>query len=185
MNTSKKRVIVIALASLFCGLPLLGQEADPWVGTWTSESYRAIDPSTIVRDYEGTVIDEQYTDYKMLIRITNNGGQYNVRVKTIKVSDPSSANYYSPHKVQKVEGNTMWLVRHEDPSPFYVNDKLDSYVGSDHYVKLTLSNGVMRYHHYKFVLLEYDLSKRLVDSSEIMINSKQVNDILDLFNDDW
>lgn len=79
------------------------QEQDPWVGTWTSESYRDI-------DWENSPEEEiKYATFKRVIRITKSDEGYNVRSKIIKVGEPDYVFYSPAMVVRKVQGFNMWL----------------------------------------------------------------------------
>ena len=88
-----KKLITISLLSLLCSIATIAQEQDPWVGTWTSESYSDMDWENSPKDSEGTYQEIIRTDYKLVIRITKNGNQYNVRAKTIKVKDSGPTGF--------------------------------------------------------------------------------------------
>ena len=81
--------LIVQLFSFSC----IAQNQDPWVGTWTSESYTDMDWENSPKDSEGTFTEIVNTDYKLVIRITKNGDKYNIRAKTIKVKDPSPFHY--------------------------------------------------------------------------------------------
>lgn len=179
-----KKNIVISVLALLCLTTAMAQEQDPWVGTWTSESYSDMDWENSPKDSEGTYQEIIRTDYKLVIRITKNGNQYNVRAKTIKVKDSSYSSYHSPYTVKRVEGNTMWLESYKKKDPFKVNGQIDSYSDVTHYTMLTIENGILHYSYYKFHSIKYDKYMRYKgeDSTDC---STWVGCDLNLFNDDW
>ena len=82
----------------------MAQDQDPWVGTWTSESYTDMDRENSPKDSEGICTEIIKTDYKLVIRITKNGDQYNVRAKTIKVKAPTYSSYHRPPQSLELKG---------------------------------------------------------------------------------
>ncbi len=177
----RKLLFILVLITL----PLAGtaQENDPWVGTWTSESYRDWDP-----DNQNNSDELVYTDYKLIIRITKNGDSYNVRAKTLKVKDPSYSFYHDPFTVKRLAGNSMWLESYAKKVPFTVDygygPKIDSYSDNTYYYKLTLNNGVLHYSYYKVYSVEYDPNMRY--RKEETLNTRDIRSSeLNLYNDDW
>ena len=173
------------MLSLLCMTTAMAQEQDPWVGTWTSESYRAM-------DYDSE--DHSYTDYRYIIKITKKGDNYLVRAKTVKVSDPNRAIYAIYHDaygftqtVKQSEGNCMMLESHRENIPFYVNGQLDSYSNTISYFKLTLENGVIHYSFYKYVVENYNKNKKYEYSTTFGLHDKYKGPCVerDLFNDNW
>lgn len=102
-----RKVIIISLCLLLGVLAATAQSQDPWVGTWTSESYKALD-----RESGGEV----YIYFRYVIRISKNGDNYFVRAKTIKAVDPKSAIYNDAYSIKntqaKLDGNRMIVVSH-------------------------------------------------------------------------
>jgi len=172
---------------LLCSVLAMAQEQDPWVGTWTSESYTDMDWENSPKDSEGTYTEIINTDYKLVIRITKNGDQYNVRAKTIKVKDPTYSKYHSPLIVKRFEGNTMWLESYVKKDPFTVNNGngwiIDSYSDITYYIKLTINNGVLHYSFYQMYTVKYDRNMNYKGEKDIKPSSRSSE--LDLFNDDW
>lgn len=155
------------------------QNQDPWVGTWTSTAYWDMDA-------DGDTYQE--TQYKLVIRITKYGEQYNVRAKTIKIKDPSFSYYHRPYTITRIEQNAIWLQNHVDKDPFTVDygngPFIESYSDITYFYKLTLNNGNLHYSHYKMHSIEYDKNMRYVDEQDIN-TSKMRGSELDLFNDNW
>jgi hypothetical protein len=166
----------------------MAQEQDPWVGTWTSESYTDMDWENSPKDSEGTYMEIIKTDYKIVIRITKNGDQYNVRAKTIKVKDPTYSSYHRPLTVKRIEGNTMWLESYVKKNPFTVKNGnswiIDSYSDITAYKKMTINNGVLHYSYYKMYSVKYDRNMNYKGETTTNVSDWPGND-LDLFNDDW
>lgn len=176
--------LIVATFSLTC----VAQDQDPWVGTWTSESYTDMDwensPS------EGTLTEIINTDYKLVIRITKSGEQYNVRAKTIKVKDPNYSSYHKPFTIKGMSGNTMWLESYVKKLPFTVDygkgPFVESYSDNTYYYKLTLNNGTLHYSFYKYHSVDYDKNMRYKgeEDYDASVYSPRGSE-LDLFNDDW
>lgn len=185
-NPNMKRPLHILLVWLATMSAMAQEKQDPWVGTWTSESYSKIDwkASNATKDCEGTIQELIEADYKLVIRITKNGSEYNVRAKDIKVSDTSDASYHSQYTVKKVEGNAMWLESHKTKDPFYVNGKVETYSNITYYTKLTLNNGTLHYSYYKYHSVDYDRNMRY-KGEDTQDMSNMPGSSLDLFNDDW
>lgn len=182
-----KRYLFLFFA-VMCSLTSMTQEQDPWIGTWTSESYRDMDWEESPKDSEGDFVDIIKTDYKLVIRITKKGDSYNVRAKTIKVKDPAYSLYHDPLTVRRIAGNTMWLESYRKKVPFTVDrgygPKIDSYSDNTYYYKITLNNGVLHYSYYKVYSVDYDANMRY--KGEETLNARDFNGAeLDLYNDDW
>lgn len=133
-----KKVIILSFY-LLCGLSAAtAQSQDPWVGTWTSESYKALDSES-----EGQV----YTNFRYVIRILKNEDNYFVRAKTVKVTDPKSAIYNDAYGIEnsqaKLDGNKMLVESRREKIPFYVNGRIDSYSNTTSYFELTINNGAL------------------------------------------
>ena len=152
------------------------QEQDPWVGTWTSESYRDIDWDS---PDDGVV----YTTFKRIIRITKSDEGYNVRSKIIKTGDPDYVFYSPAMVVRKVQGSSMWLESYVDKQPFTVNGKIDSYRDVTHRYKISLSQGVLHYSYYEYYYIEYN--RRMVYKEQGVVDVGGAGAELDLFNDNW
>ena len=177
-------MLIVALLSIKC----LAQEQDPWVGTWTSESYSDMDWEKSPKDSEGTYQEIINTDYKLVIRITKNGDKYNVRAKTIKVNDPNYSSYHRPYTVKRIAGNTMWLESYVKKSPFTVDygngPFVQSYSDNTYFSKLTLNEGILHYSYYKVHSVEYDRNMNYTGENTMNATGGRGND-LDLYNDDW
>lgn len=174
-----------ALCVLFFSLTnLMAQEQDPWVGTWTSESYSDMDWENSPKDSEGTYQSIINTDYKLIIRITKNANQYNVRAKTIKVNDSNYSSYHNAYTVTNVDQNTMWLEQFIEKKPFYSNGVIDEYSDMTKYTKLSLNNGVLHYSYYKLHVVDYDKNKRY-KGEKTYYEFFGAGAELNLFNDDW
>ena len=171
-----KYIVTFLLSFLSCAT-VLAQGADPWVGTWTSESYKDI-------DWDNSPGEEiVYASFKRIIRITKNEGEYTVRSKIIKVGDPDYS-YYSPaFTIKKVEGNNMWLESYVEKSPFTVNGKIDSYRDVTHCFKLSLKQGILHYSYEEFHYVEDN--SRMIYKEEGTVKVGGAGSNLDLFTDDW
>ena len=106
-----KKILFATVLSLLWLTTAMAQEQDPWVGTWTSESYRDVDWDAT--DKSETVV---WARYKLVVRITKSGDQYNIRAKTIRPDDPNFSRYYQPFTIKSMVGNTMWLESYEKKS---------------------------------------------------------------------
>lgn len=185
-----KKNIVISVLALLCLTTAMAQEQDPWVGTWTSESYTDMDWENSPKDSEGTSTEIINTDYKLVIRITKSGDQYNVRAKTIKVKDPNYSSYHKPFTIKRISGNTMWLESYVKKLPFTVDygkgPFVESYSDNTYYYKLTLNNGILHYSFYKYHSVDYDKNMRYKgeEDYDASVYSPRGSE-LDLFNDDW
>ena len=179
-----KKLLLVNVMLLLCLTTAMAQDQDPWVGTWTSESYTDMDWENSPKDSEGTFTEIIRTDYKIVIRITKSGDQYNVRGKTIKVKDSSYSSYHRPYTVKRVEGNTMWLESYLKKDPFTVNKQIDSYSDVTYFFKLTLNSNILHYSFYKFHSIEYDRYMRY-KGEDTTDCSTMVGCDLNLFNDDW
>lgn len=173
--------LILFIITLLCFINVMAQDQDPWVGTWTSESYKALDSES-----EGLV----YTNFRYVIRISKHGDNYFVRAKTIKVADPTSAIYNDAYALKaqaKLEGNKMLLESHRDKIPFYVNGQIDSYSNTTSYFELTLNNGVLHCSFYKYVVESYDknMSHEYTTSYDLHEQDSGPCVERDLFNDDW
>ena len=183
----RQRLFILAIVALLSILSF-AQDHDPWVGTWTSESYRDMDWEKSPKDSEGTYQEIINSDYKLVIRITKNGDQYNVRAKTIKVNDPNYSLYHRPFTIKRKVGNTMWLESYVKKDPFTVDygngPFIESYSDNTYYYKLTLNNGVLHYSYYKVYSIEYD--RNMNYKGEETLNASDLRGSnLDLFCDDW
>ena len=152
-----RRVIIFTLCLLLGLSAAIAQSQDPWVGTWTSESYNALD-----NESGGHV----YTKFQYVIRISKNGDNYFVRAKTIKVADPQSAIYNDAYGIKNSQakldgdGNRMLLESRREKIPFYVNGRIDSYSNTTSYFELTIQNGVLHCSFYKYEVESYDKNMR-------------------------
>lgn len=177
-----KTVLFVCILSLLSIKVALAQGQDPWVGTWTSESYKAMD-----HDSE----DHAYTDYRYIIKITKNGDNYLVRAKTIKVSDPNHAIYHDAHGftqiVKQCEGNSMLFESRREKLPFYVNGQIDSYSNTTSYFKLTLSDGILHYSFYKYVVESYNKNMKYEYKNTYGLHEKYLGPCVerDMYNDEW
>ena len=177
-----RKVILLSLSLFLWVLAATAQSQDPWVGTWTSESYKALD-----RELGGEV----YTYFRYVIRISKNGDNYFVRAKTIKAADPKSAIYndaYGIKKTQaKLDGNRMIVVSHRDKIPFYANGQIESYSNTTSYFELTINNGVLHCSFYKYVVENYNKDMRYESTDTFGLHEQYSGPCVerDLFNDDW
>jgi len=174
--------LIVLLFSVTC----IAQEQDPWVGTWTSESYSDIDwKASKETGDDGPMV---YASYKFVVRITKNGDKYNVRAKTIRPDDPNYSSYHLPFTIKRMAGNTMWLESYVKKDPFTVDygkgPFIESYSDNTYYYKLTLNNGTLHYSYYKVHSIDYDKNMNY-KGEETMNTSDFRGSNLDLFNDDW
>ena len=177
-----RKVIALSLC-LLCGLSVAAaQSQDPWVGTWTSESYKALDSES-----EGQV----YTDFRYVVRISKNEDKYFVRAKTIKVADSKAAIYNDAYGIKnsqaKFDGNRMLIESRKEKIPFYVNGRIDSYSNTTSYFELTINNGVLHCSFYKYVVESYDRNMRYEYTNTFGLHEQYLGPCVerDLFNDDW
>lgn len=161
----------------------VAQEQDPWVGTWTSESYVKTDWKDSPKDSDGTYLNLVKADYKDVFRITKSEEGYLVRGKTIKVSDPNDVSYHRSYIVTSIEGNTMHLRSFVKKEPFYVNGKIDEYSDITYYYQMTLKNGVLHYSYYRFDSENYD--KNMNYKGKESFSNDLPGKELDCYNDDW
>ena len=177
--------LIVQLFSFSC----IAQNQDPWVGTWTSESYTDMDWENSPKDSEGTFTEIVNTDYKLVIRITKNGDKYNIRAKTIKVKDPNYSSYHRPFTIKRIAGKTMWLESYVKKDPFTVDygngPFIKSYSDITYYYKLTLNNGTLHYSFYKFHSIDYDRNMNYIGEEDNNASLFGRGTELDLFNDDW
>ncbi len=177
-----RRVIILFLFLLWGISSAIAQSQDPWVGTWTSESYKALDSES-----EGLV----YTNFRYVIRISKNGDNYFVRAKTIKVDDPKSAIYDDAYGIKysqaKIDGNRMLVESRREKIPFYVNGRVDSYSNTTSYFELTINNGTLHCSFYKYVFESYDKNMRYKCTHTFGMHEQYSGPCIerDLFNDDW
>ena len=183
-----KKVIILFLYLLWGLSAATAQSQDPWVGTWTSESWSDMDWENSPKDSDGTYSEIIKTDYKLVIRITKHGDQYNVRAKTIKVKDPSYSSYHKPLTITKMTDNCMWLESCVNKDPFTVDygngTFIESYSDNTAFFKLSLNSGILHYSFYKIYSKEYDKNMRY-KGEETYNTLDAPGHNLDLFNDDW
>lgn len=160
------------------------QEQDPWVGEWTSEAYSDVDWESTSKSSDGS-FDISYTQYKKVIKITLHGSSYMVRMKIIKVDDPSYTKYSQPLKVASFDGETMELTSYVEKEPFTVNGEVDSYSDITYYTRLTLSDGVLYYHFYKWHSVNYNRQMRYTDEEDFYTTKTSSGTRLRFFNDIW
>lgn len=153
------------------------QDIDPWLGTWTSESYKDIDWDN--SPGEGIV----YATFKRIIRITKSNGLYNVRSKIIKVGDPDYTWYSPSFNVKQVNGQIMWLESYIEKTPFSVNGKIESYRDVTHRMQLSLKQGILHYSYYEFYYIEYNSRMSYKEQGTVKVRGDGTE--LDLFNDEW
>ena len=176
-----RTLLFTIMLSILSSTTAIAQEQDPWVGTWTSESYRGW-------DWDDDSDDPVYTDYKLVIRITKNGEEYSVRAKTIMVKNPNRTLYHNPLTLQRMTENTIWLESYVKKSPFTVDygtgPYIKSYFDYTYFYKITLENGTLHYSHYKVYSIEYDRNMNYKSEDTMNVSDMRGNN-LDLFNDDW
>lgn len=164
----------------------MAQGQDPWVGTWTSESYSDVDFENSPKDSEGSLTEVLFTDYKKVFRITKNGDQYLVRGKNIKVKDSSYSSYHKPYTIISIDENTMRLKSSVSKLPFRVNGQIDSYSDVTYYYKLTLNNGILHYTFVSYHSVDYDRNMRYTGEEDYDASKYSPRDYdLNLFSDDW
>lgn len=177
-----RKIIILSLCLLWGMLVATAQSQDPWVGTWTSENYKALDSESI---------GEVYTNFRYVIRILKNGDNYFVRAKTIKVADSKSAIYNDAYGIKdtqaKLDRNRMLVVSHRDKIPFYVNGQIESYSNTTSYFELTINNGVLHCSFYKYVVDNYNKDLRYESTYTFGLQEQYPGPCVerDLFNDDW
>ena len=189
--SKKKKMIAAAIKSLLACLIIflwptcmLAQSNDPWLGTWKSESYKAIDMDD---DSDRFV----YANYRYIIRITKAEDGYLVRAKTIKISDPDNAIYDDAcgikQNVSHIDGNSILLESHREKIPFRVNGKIDSYSNTTSYFKLTLDGDVLHFSLYKYKIDHFNINMRFQGSDTYGINERYSGPCIerDLYSDDW
>ena len=174
------RQITLVMILLFGVLSTaFAQEKDPWVGTWTSESYRDI-------DWENSPEDEiVYATFKRIIRITYGNGQYQVRSKIIKIGDPDYVHYARALIVKEVNGNIMLLESFLEKEPFYVNDTVKSYSEITYRMRLSLNNGILHYSFYEYYAEDYNSKMVYTGSRTVKVKGSLDGDNIDLYNDNW
>ncbi len=179
---------LVTIIVFSCITSAIAQNQDPWVGTWTSESWSDMDWENSPKDSEGSYTEIINTDYKLVIRITKHGDQYNVRAKTIKVKDSSYSSYHRALNITRMTENSMWLESYVKKDPFTVDygdgPFIKSYSDNTAYFKLTLNNGILHYSYYKVCSKEYDQNMKY-KGEETYNTSDMPGHSLDLFNDDW
>lgn len=122
-----------------------------------------------------------WATYKLVVRITKSGDQYNIRAKTIRPDDPNFSRYSLPFTIKRMVGNTMWLESYE--KKVRVID--DWYQDITNYYKLTLKDGILHYSYYKFHTVDYDRNMRYKGEKDYDASVYSRGSELDLFNDDW
>lgn len=174
--------ILVFLFLLLCLIDVMAQEQDPWIGTWTSESYNAQDDEA-----DGL----HYTDYRYIIKITKQGENYLVRAKTVKVADPNHAIYHDAYGftqvVKQCKGNSMLIESRREKLPFYVDGQIDSYSNTTSYFKLTIDNGVLHYSFYKYIVESYNKNMRFEYKTIFGFDEKYPGPCVerDMYNDEW
>ena len=179
-----KQTLLGLLLGIVCSFPAFAQENDPWVGTWTSESYADMDWDNSPKDSDGSYTEIIKSDYKKVIRITSDGENYFVRMKVVKVKDSDDVFYCPPLEVKRVDGNTMFLESRKEKQPFYSNGTIEEYSDLTYYYTLSLNQGTIHFLHYKYVSVNYSRSMRYKDTKTYECQTFAGND-LQLFNDDW
>ncbi len=177
---------LLALIVLSFSFTCKAQDKDPWVGTWTSESYSDIDwKASKETGDDGPLV---YADYRLVVRITKSGDKYNVRAKTIRPDDPNYSSYHRPFTIKRVSGNTMWLESYIKKNPFTVDygngPFIKSYSDNTYYYKLTLNSGILHYSYYKVHTIDYDRNMNYEGEETMNVSDMRGAD-LNLFNDDW
>ena len=179
MTTGSNMKRFITAYVLFVGAlnVAMAQDVDPWVGTWTSESYKDI-------DWDNSPGDEiEYAYFKRIIRIEKSKDLYNVRTKIIKVGDLDYARYTPSIIVKEVDGPNMWLESFLEKEPFTVNDKIESYRDVTYRMKLSLKQGILHYSFYEFSYIEFDSRMSYKEQGTVKVGGDGSE--LDLFSDDW
>ena len=179
-----RQILLELLLSIVCSFSAFAQGNDPWIGTWTSESYSDTDWDNSPKDSEGTYTEIVKSDYKVVIRIAKVNDNYVVRRKTIKVKDPEDVSYALPMVIKRIAGNTMYVESYKEKMPFYSDGVLEEYSDITYFYILTLENGMLHYQHTKFVSVNYYPNKRYKDTETYYCGNGRGDD-LHLFNDDW
>lgn len=182
-----KRILILGMCYVFNFIVIMAQDQDPWVGTWTSESYSDIDwEASKKTGSDGPMV---YTNYKLVVRITKSGDQYKIRAKNIRPDDPNYSSYHRPFTIKRIAGNTMWLESYVKKDPFTVDygngPFIKSYSDITYYYKLTLNNGTLHYSFYKYHSIDYDRNMNYIGEEDYNASLFGRGTELDLFNDDW
>lgn len=170
--------LLITLVALLCFMTNINaQEKDPWVGTWTSESFETVRVLKETRSHK-------HTTSKHVIKITKTENGYYVRKKTIDLED-SNHTFYENVTSADVEGNTMWIqTSYSTPFPNPADKKE---IRTRNYMKLELQGGgVIKYSYYYQLYQEYDTDRGIViKECEYNIDQSNTMNCCNLFNDDW
>jgi len=178
----KRKILLFIYFLLLASTIVIAQSEDQWIGTWTSESFKALDSESE---------EHVYTDFRYMIKITKSEDGYFVRAKTVKVADPASAIYNDAcgirQFVKKTEGNTMLLESRRDKIPFYENGKIDSYSSTTSYYRLTISKDFLHFSFYKYVVESFDNNMKYEYTTTYGLHEQNSGPCLerDLYNDDW
>lgn len=152
----------------------MAQEQDPWVGTWTSENFRMV--NTRATEEAGEVI---YSNYKYIIRISKQDGEYYVRKKSVNLDDPGNVVYDDDISVISVTGNTMWI----ETSLSFSFDNTDRTI--THQKKIIIHQGGMKYSWYNNHIVDRDRHSGIVKTKDEALDQSKKMCCINLFNDDW
>ena len=155
----------------------MAQEQDPWVGTWTSEPFRAVN-SHAYESKKGVI----YSNYKYIIRITKSNNEYFVRKKMVNLEDSDDVYYSSEITITSIKGNTMWI---ESSHTYTYSDKADIIERKiTNQKKLELrQGGVMKYSYYNNHNRERNIRSGIVTEYDEAIDLSSKIYCLNLFND--
>ena len=172
MHFNLKVTLVSVVFLLSCYNPAFSQVSDPWIGTWTSESYWDTDWG---KDNPHEV---PKVKRRLVLRITKEDAQYVVRQKSFIIDNPDDYVYRPLMTVTKVDENVMYLQSTQRDD----SDKKDI-IDITSYYKLTKNSGIIHYSHYLSHIIRYDESMRIKE--EVRLEGGNEGDELDMYNDDW
>lgn len=136
-NEHKILLLLLLWMTITCAR---AQEQDPWVGTWTSESF--------IIDY-----GERQERVRDVLRITKGAEGYLVRGKRIKLNDPNWVDHHKAYTVTGVEGKTIYLRQAPQGALVYPTD----WVNVTYFYKLTLrSDETLHYLNYRCEYMDRD-----------------------------
>lgn len=155
------------------------QEQDPWVGTWTSESFDSYIEES-----------DSYCKCKQLLRINKSEEGYYVRGKIINQMDPNDVKYCGVYTVTGIEGNTMLIREFVKQKPLYIVDAneervIDEYNDITYYYKLTLRNGVLHSLYYGVEWVCYDKEMNYKKTKPFFQVSPHFQVERVFYNDEW
>lgn len=150
------------------------EEQDPWVGTWTSESFRTINTNATKESDEVV-----YSTYKYIIRITKEENKYYIRMKRIN-TDISNDVSYDDVTITSIQKNTIYI---ETYVTYTYNGKEIRIANQK---KLVLKGGgVINYVWYNQHVQEYDTCSRMIVKEYDDTIEQSAFTCLNFFNDNW